>query len=147
MIMVGPGTGVAPFLGFLQERRALGHTGPNWLFFGEQHAATDFYYRDELAPAARRSGCSADSTSRSPATSAHKVYVQDRMREHGAQVCGLAPGRCALLRVRRRDPDGQGRRPARCTTSSPASSGMSDDDAASYVRALTKQRRYVRDVY
>ena len=41
MIMIGPGTGIAPFRGFLQERRALGHTGPNWLFFGEQHAATD----------------------------------------------------------------------------------------------------------
>ena len=48
MIMIGPGTGIAPFRGFLQERRALGHTGPNWLFFGEQHAATDYYYRDEL---------------------------------------------------------------------------------------------------
>ena len=48
MIMIGPGTGIAPFRGFLQERRALGHTRPNWLFFGEQHAATDFYYRDEI---------------------------------------------------------------------------------------------------
>jgi sulfite reductase alpha subunit-like flavoprotein len=48
MIMIGPGTGIAPFRGFLQERRALDHTGPNWLFFGEQHAATDYYYRDEI---------------------------------------------------------------------------------------------------
>src|SRR5690606_23956199 len=48
VIMVGPGTGVAPFRGFLQERRARGDTGKNWLFFGEQHQASDFYYRDEL---------------------------------------------------------------------------------------------------
>ncbi len=48
MIMIGPGTGVAPFIGFLEDRRAKGHTGPNWLFFGEQHGATDFYYREDL---------------------------------------------------------------------------------------------------
>ncbi len=48
MVMVGPGTGIAPFLGFLHERRARGARGPNWLFFGEQREATDFYYRDEL---------------------------------------------------------------------------------------------------
>ena len=48
MIMIGPGTGIAPFRGFLHERRALGHKGPNQLFFGERSAATDFFYRDEL---------------------------------------------------------------------------------------------------
>ena len=54
MIMVGPGTGVAPFLGFLQERRARGAPGRNWLFFGEQHRATDFYYERRADRAARR---------------------------------------------------------------------------------------------
>ena len=48
MIMVGPGTGIAPFRGFLQERRALGHTGRNWLFFGEQRRTENFYYRDDF---------------------------------------------------------------------------------------------------
>jgi sulfite reductase alpha subunit-like flavoprotein len=48
MIMVGPGTGIAPFRGFLQERRALGHTGRNWLFFGDRHRSENFYYRDDL---------------------------------------------------------------------------------------------------
>ena len=48
MIMVGPGTGIAPFRGFLQERRALGHTGPNWLFFGDRHRGENYYYRDDL---------------------------------------------------------------------------------------------------
>ena len=56
MIMVGPGTGIAPFRGFLQERRALGHTGRNWLFFGEQRRAENFYYRDDFEDmVARRS--------------------------------------------------------------------------------------------
>src|SRR5207247_1063225 len=48
MIMVGPGTGIAPFRGFLEERRVIGAKGKNWLFFGDQRAATDFMYRDEL---------------------------------------------------------------------------------------------------
>ena len=47
-MMIGPGTGIAPFRGFLHERRALGATGRNWLFFGERSAATDFLYREEL---------------------------------------------------------------------------------------------------
>src|SRR5207237_1173531 len=49
MIMVGPGTGIAPFRAFLQERMAVGASGRNWFFFGEQHANSDFYYRSELA--------------------------------------------------------------------------------------------------
>lgn len=82
MIMIGPGTGVAPFIGFLEQRRALGHRGPNWLFFGEQHRATDFYYEDELT------GFVADGTLDRLDTAFSrdqraKVYVQDRMREHG----------------------------------------------------------------
>ena len=86
MIMVGPGTGIAPFRGFLQERRALGQPGRNWLFFGEQHRAENFYYRDELEdmPA---TASSAGSTWRSPVTRRDKVYVQDRMLDYGAD-CG-----------------------------------------------------------
>ncbi len=85
MIMIGPGTGVAPFRGFLQERRALGHTGRNWLFFGEQRSSTDFYYRDELE------SMSSDGllTRLSLAFSRdqrQKVYVQDLMRRSGAEV-------------------------------------------------------------
>src|SRR5690606_15291062 len=48
VVMIGPGTGIAPFRAFLEERRATGASGRNWLFFGDQHAATDFLYRDEL---------------------------------------------------------------------------------------------------
>ena len=86
MIMVGPGTGIAPFRGFLQERRALGHTGRNWLFFGDQHRD-----RELLLP--RRSGrtwsataSSTGSTWRSPATRPTRVYVQHKMLDYGADV-------------------------------------------------------------
>lgn len=48
MIMVGPGTGIAPFRAFLEERKARGDTGPNWLFFGDRHARSDFLYEDDL---------------------------------------------------------------------------------------------------
>ena len=85
MIMVGPGTGVAPFRGFLHERRAIGATGDNWLFFGEQHAATDFYYRDEIAGWR----CDGHLTRLDLAFSRdqeEKIYVQHRMIERGAEL-------------------------------------------------------------
>lgn len=85
MIMVGPGTGVAPFLGFLDERRARGHQGRNWLFFGEQRRETDFYYREEL-DALQRDGTLGRLDVAFSRDRRHKVYVQDRMREHGAQL-------------------------------------------------------------
>ncbi|WP_251450014.1 bifunctional nitrate reductase/sulfite reductase flavoprotein subunit alpha [Microbacterium sp. Marseille-Q6648] len=145
MIMIGPGTGVAPFRGFLQDRRADGHPGRNWLFFGEQHEATDFYYRDELV------GMHADGflTRLDLAFSRdqrQKVYVQDRMIEHGAElwrwlqdgahvyVCGdatrMAPDVDAALQliVQRHG-------------------GVSAEAAAELVRGLAVDKRYVRDIY
>ena len=85
IIMVGPGTGVAPFRSFLWHRKATKATGRAWLFFGHQHEATDFYYRDEFA------GMLADKTLTRLSTAwsrdgAAKVYVQDRMREAGPDL-------------------------------------------------------------
>lgn len=80
MIMVGPGTGVAPFRGFLHERRERGDTGHNWLFFGEQRAATDFYYRDELQ-AMHKDGFLSNLSLAFSRDQEQKDYVQDRMRE------------------------------------------------------------------
>ncbi len=145
MIMVGPGTGVAPFRGFLQERRALGHTGRNWLFFGERNSATDFYYADELT-GLRDAGVLTELTCAFSRDQRQKVYVQDRLRERAARVwewledgahfyvCGDARRMAADVDVALRD----------IITSQ---SGMSDDDAVAYLKAMTKQRRYVRDVY
>lgn len=57
VIMIGPGTGVAPFRGFLQERQALGSAGKNWLFFGEQQRACDYYFAEELESLKSRGIC------------------------------------------------------------------------------------------
>jgi sulfite reductase (NADPH) flavoprotein alpha-component len=145
MIMVGPGTGVAPFRGFLHERLARGDTGRNWLFFGEQHAATDFYYRDELETM-RAKGLLTRLDLAFSRDQADKIYVQDRMREHGAQlwawleagahfyVCGDA-GRMA------KDVD------AALRAVVAEHGGMSDDKALEYVSWLAREKRYARDVY
>ncbi|MFJ4324485.1 molybdopterin-dependent oxidoreductase [Streptomyces tricolor] len=145
MIMVGPGTGVAPFIGFLEDRRARGHTGPNWLFFGEQRRATDFYHREELA-AFRASGHLDRLDLAFSRDQRNKVYVQDRMRENGARlwqwlrdgahfyVCGDA-GRMA------KDVDRALRDVVACH------GAMDSEEAAAHVRRLAADKRYVRDVY
>ncbi|MFF1388852.1 molybdopterin-dependent oxidoreductase [Rhodococcus erythropolis] len=145
MIMVGPGTGIAPFRAFLHERRALGHTGPNWLFFGEQHAATDFYYREEIEEL-RKDGFLTELDLAFSRDQADKVYVQDRMRERGAllwewlqkgahfYVCGDA-NRMA------KDVDS-------ALNGVVAQHGkLAPRSAEAYVKALSAEKRYVRDVY
>jgi sulfite reductase (NADPH) flavoprotein alpha-component len=85
IIMVGPGTGVAPFRSFLWHRRATKATGRSWLFFGHQHEATDFFYRDEFARMLADKTLTRLSTAWSR-DGAAKVYVQDRMREAGPEL-------------------------------------------------------------
>ncbi|GAA2014427.1 bifunctional nitrate reductase/sulfite reductase flavoprotein subunit alpha [Catenulispora yoronensis] len=144
-IMVGPGTGVAPFIGFLEDRQARGHTGPNWLFYGEQHQATDFYYRAELEHHLSSGHLDRLDTAFSRDQRA-KIYVQDRMREHGARlwtwlqsgarfyVCGDA-GRMA------RDVD------LALHEIAAQHGGMDAEAASAYVKQLAAEKRYVRDVY
>ncbi len=145
MIMIGPGTGVAPFRGFLQERRALGHRGRNWLFFGERHAQTDFYYRDELV-GMRDDGHLTHLSVAFSRDQRQKVYVQDRLREHGSQVwTWLEEGAhvyvCGDASRMAKDVDEALRDVARTWGS------LSDDAATGYLRTMAKERRYVRDVY
>jgi len=85
MIMVGPGTGVAPFRGFLQHRAIHGHSGRNWLLFGDQHAKTDFLYGEEFL-AAQKSGLLHKLSTAFSRDQAEKIYVQHRMEEEGAEV-------------------------------------------------------------
>lgn len=85
MIMVGPGTGIAPFRAFLQERQAIGAQGRNWLFFGEQRSSKDFYYQDELE-AMQKDGSLHRLDLAFSRDQAEKIYVQHRMIEHGAQL-------------------------------------------------------------
>ncbi|MEU5598053.1 bifunctional nitrate reductase/sulfite reductase flavoprotein subunit alpha [Streptomyces sp. NPDC020298] len=145
MVMVGPGTGVAPFLGFLQERRARGHKAPNWLFFGEQHRATDFYYEEELTALLAEGTLTRLDTAFSRDQRA-KVYVQDRMREHGPllwswlkdgahfYVCGDASRMAKDVDRALKD-------------IAVVHGSLTEDDAAAYVKQLTADKRYVRDVY
>ncbi|GGK81444.1 bifunctional reductase [Sphaerisporangium melleum] len=145
MVMIGPGTGVAPFLGFLDERRALGHHGRNWLFFGEQRRATDFYYRDELA-ALHDDGLLTRLDVAFSRDQRAKVYVQDRMREHGVQLWSwLQDGAhvyvCGDATRMARDVDQTLREIAA------RHGGLTPDAAAAYVKQLAAARRYVRDVY
>lgn len=144
-IMIGPGTGVAPFVGFLEHRHARGDTGPNWLFFGEQHEATDFYYRDELTELRDRGVLTRLDVAFSRDQRA-KIYVQDRMREHGAHlwswldsgahfyICGDANRMAA-------DVD----RTLREIVAHHGSMERADADA--YVKKLAADKRYVKDVY
>ncbi|WP_182903913.1 bifunctional nitrate reductase/sulfite reductase flavoprotein subunit alpha [Microbispora sp. H10830] len=145
VIMIGPGTGVAPFLGFLDERRALGHRGRNWLFFGEQRRATDFYYRDELT-ALRDDGLLTRLDLAFSRDQRAKIYVQDRMREHGGRLWAwLQEGArvyvCGDASRMAKDVDQTLRAIAA------HHGGLSAEDAAAYVKQLAAARRYVRDVY
>lgn len=145
MIMVGPGTGVAPFRGFLQDRRARGARGANWLFFGEQHAASDAYFADEFAEM-QASGLLTRFDQTYSRDQPHKVYVQDRLREHGAEIWSwLQAGAnfyvCGDALRMARDVD------AALRDVVAEHGGMSDTEAAAYVSRLGRERRYVRDVY
>ncbi len=144
-IMVGPGTGVAPFMGFLEQRRVLGHHGGNWLFFGEQRRATDFYYREELAELHRHGTLTRLDLAFSRDQRA-KVYVQDRMRENGAQLWSwLQDGAhlyvCGDASRMAKDVDRTLREIA------VAHGGLSEDEAAGYLKRLATDKRYGRDVY
>lgn len=145
MIMIGPGTGIAPFLAFLQERDATKASGSNWLFFGDRHAATDFLYEDELTGYLDSGLLTRLDTAFSRDGDA-KVYVQDRMKQNSAElwkwiqrgahfyVCGDA-SRMAV------DVD-------KTLKAIVASEGnMSDRKAAEFVAAMATDKRYVRDVY
>jgi sulfite reductase (NADPH) flavoprotein alpha-component len=145
MVMVGPGTGAAPFLDFLDERRARGHRGRNWLFFGEQHRASDFYYRDELDDLFR-DGTLTRLDMAFFRDQRAKIYVQDRMREQGRQLWSwLQDGAhlyvCGDATRMAKDVDQALKQIA--TTHG----GLTPDAAAGYVKALAAEKRYVRDVY
>ncbi len=144
MIMVGPGTGLAPFRAFIEDRRASGARGPNWLFFGEQRQATDFFYESELT-GYERAGFLRLSLAFSRDQAA-KMYVQHRMREQardiwdwlerGAEffVCGDKERMAA-------DVDRELHHIAETI------GGKTPDAAHEYVERLKHDKRYKRDVY
>lgn len=145
MIMVGPGTGVAPFRAFLQEREYRKAKGKNWLFFGDRNAATDFIYKDELE-AMQDKGILTRLDLAFSRDQEEKIYVQDRMREHGAELFAwLEQGGyffvCGDAYRMAKDVD-------KALFEIIAEHGkMSVIEAAGYVNKLKKEKRYVRDVY
>jgi sulfite reductase (NADPH) flavoprotein alpha-component len=145
MIMVGPGTGIAPFRGFLQERRALGHTGRNWLFFGDQHRSENFYYRDDFEDMARDGFLNRLDLAFSRDQD-RRVYVQHKMLDYGADVWRwLDDGAhfyvCGDATRMAKDVD------AALTSIIEKHGGMSHENAHDYKRELVAEKRYVRDVY
>jgi sulfite reductase (NADPH) flavoprotein alpha-component len=145
IIMVGPGTGIAPFRAFLQERKAIRATGPAWLFFGHQRSATDFFYRDDLADM-QNAGVLTHLSLAWSRDGANKIYVQDRMREEGAEVFQwLEKGAHVYV-------CGDAKRMAKDVDTAlheiVATHGKaSAADATAYVAALKKTGRYQADVY
>ena len=145
VIMIGPGTGVAPFRAFMQEREERGARGRNWLFFGEQHFHMDFLYQSEWL-AWRRQGLLDHLTVAFSRDQEEKVYVQNRIRDYATElwswlqdgayiyVCGDADAMApdvneALIDVIAHE------------------GNKSRDEATEYLRDLAREKRYQRDVY
>jgi sulfite reductase (NADPH) flavoprotein alpha-component len=145
VIMVGPGTGIAPFRAFLQEREVLGAPGKTWLFFGDRNRATDFLYEEEIN-AWRGKGVLHRLDTAFSRDQPEKIYVQQRMMENAAElwrwledgsyfyVCGDASRMAkdvdeALHRIVEQ------------------AGGKSKEEAAAYVEELKKTKRYRKDVY
>jgi sulfite reductase (NADPH) flavoprotein alpha-component len=145
MIMIGPGTGIAPFRSFLHERRALNHTGKNWLFFGERSAATDFLYRDELEEM-HSDGHLTRLDLAFSRDQERKIYVQDRMKEKGRELFdwleqGASVYVCGDASRMAKDVD------AALHSVIESHSGRGPDAASEYMQVLKYQHRYHRDVY
>jgi sulfite reductase (NADPH) flavoprotein alpha-component len=145
IIMVGPGTGIAPFRAFLEERQATGAKGKNWLFFGDQHQGVDFLYREQLEEMLT-TGCLTRLDTAFSRDQEEKLYVQHRMLEHAAElfqwlengaffyVCGDARRMAKDVDAALHEAIGRGLQ-------------KSPDQAADYVAALKNAKRYQRDVY
>ncbi len=145
VIMVGPGTGVAPFRAFLQERKASGASGKNWLFFGHQKSATDFFYRDELE-ALRKDGVLTRLSLAWSRDAGEKFYVQDRMREVGADLWrwleeGAHVYICGDAKRMAKDVE------AAMVDIAATAGGKTTDEAVAYVSQLKKDKRFQLDVY
>ena len=145
VIMVGPGTGIAPFRAFLEEREVSKATGRNWLFFGNPHRSSDYIYEEQIE------GWVANGTlfkldlafSRDQA---EKIYVQDQMLEAGAELWKWLDGGgyfyvCGDASRMAKDVD------LALHTIAQTHGGLSKEKAIEYFKGLKKEKRYARDVY
>ncbi len=145
IIMIGPGTGIAPFRAFLEERRAIGATGKNWLFFGDQKAACDFLYREQLEAMLAEGSLTRLDTAFSR-DQAEKIYVQTRMLEQAAALWRWLEDGAHLYVC------GDAKRMAKDVDAAlheiiQNAGGKTADEAKAYVAKLKSDKRYQRDVY
>src|SRR5581483_1027598 len=145
IIMIGPGTCIAPFRAFLRHRRASGAKGRAWLFFGHQHESTDFLYRDELEALLAAGTLTRLSTAWSR-DAARKVYVQDRMHEAGPELwswlkAGAHVYVCGDAKRMAKDVE------AALADISAKAGQMSEAAARDFIAELKAAGRYQADVY
>jgi sulfite reductase (NADPH) flavoprotein alpha-component len=145
IIMVGPGTGIAPFRAFLEERKATGAKGGNWLFFGAQKSSCDFFYQEELE-AYRSDGILTRFDTAFSRDQNHKIYVQNRMRENAQELWNwLEQGAhfyvCGDASRMAKDVDKALHEIVK------SAGGRADEAAGEYIQKLKSDKRYQRDVY
>ena len=145
VIMVGPGTGVAPFRAFLEERRVRGAAGKNWLFFGNPHRETDFLYEEEFV-SMQKDGILTHLDLAFSRDQEEKIYVQHQMEERGADLwqwleAGASFYVCGDASRMAKDVDACLHRIVE------KHGGRTEDEAKNYIKALKKEKRYQRDVY
>jgi len=146
IIMIGPGTGVAPFRAYLQERKATGAKGKNWLFFGAQHERCDFAYGDEFK-AYQSEGILTGLDCGWSRDQPQKIYVQHKMTENAAEIWKWIDAQgahffvCGDARRMAKDVDATLRKIVQ------AQGGKSVEEANEYVEKLKSEKRYKRDVY
>lgn len=146
IIMVGPGTGVAPFRAYLQERKVVGAKGKNWLFFGSQKASCNYFYKEEFDQF-QKDGVLTKIDCAFSRDQAHKVYVQDKMMENAAEIWKWLDGEgahffvCGDARRMAKDVDAALRKIVQ------EQGGKEVDAANEYVEKLKSDKRYKRDVY
>ncbi len=145
VIMIGPGTGIAPFRAFLEHRQTLGHPGDNWLFFGEQRSVSDYLYKEQFL-GMQKDGLLTKLHTAFSRDQGKKVYVQDRMQENAAElyawlergayfyVCGDASRMAKDVESALLDCIAKG-------------ANGTLEHAAEYLAAMKKAKRYQRDVY
>ncbi len=144
-IMVGPGTGIAPFRAFVQDRVAAGASGRNWLFFGDQQRANDFLYEEEWSEQLVRGGLSRLETAWSRDQD-EKIYVQDKMLASAVELWAwLRAGAyfyvCGDAKRMAKDVD------AALHEIVATQGGLTPEQATDYVKQMKKEKRYQRDVY
>src|SRR6266568_682399 len=146
LIMIGPGTGIAPFRAFLQDRQAMGAKGKNWLFFGAQRERCDYAYKEDWEKFTR-DGLLTKLDCAWSRDQAQKIYVQHKMLENAAEIWEWIDGEAAQFFV-----CGDARRMAKDVDAAlrkivQEQGGKSVDEANAYVEKLKTDKRYKRDVY